>query len=222
MTALRQTGARYAAGVSTAWPAHRGLRRVGLTGGIAAGKSVAARRFAELGIPVVDHDRLARDAVAPGSAGLAAIEREFPGVVVAGVLDREALGSLVFADPAARARLNAVVHPIVHDAAMAAEAELVATGLHTLVHDVPLLVETGQAGHFSPVIVVDAPAELRVSRLVAERGLSPRQAWERLAAQADDEERLEAADVVLDGSGDVDDLRARVDALVASWAGAHT
>jgi dephospho-CoA kinase len=216
---LRQTGARYAARVSNAWPLRPGLRRVGLTGGIAAGKSVAAQRFAELGIPVVDHDRLARDAVAPGSAGLAAVEREFPGVVVAGVLDREALGALVFADPAARERLNGVVHPLVHDAAMAAEAEQVAAGMHTVVHDVPLLVETGQAGHFSPVVVVDAPADLRVARLVGDRGLTARQAWQRLAAQADDEERLEVADVVLDGAGDVDDLRARVDALVASWSG---
>lgn len=205
--------------MSTAWPAHPGLRRIGLTGGIAAGKSVAARRFAELGIPVIDHDRLAREVVAPGSAGLAAVEREFPGVVVAGVLDREALGALVFSDPAARARLNAVVHPIVHDAAMAAEAEHVAAGAHTVVHDVPLLVETGQAGHFSPVVVVDAPAELRVQRLVTERGMSAQQAWQRLAAQADDDERLEVADVVLDGAGDAADLRARVDALVGSWAG---
>ncbi len=205
--------------MSIAWPPRPGLRRVGLTGGIAAGKSVAAGRFAELGIPVVDHDRLAREAVAPGSAGLAAVEREFPGVVVAGALDREALGALVFSDPRARARLNALVHPLVHDAAMAAEAEHVAAGARTVVHDVPLLVETGQAGHFSPVVVVDAPADLRVSRLVDERGLSPQQAWQRLAAQADDEERLEVADVVLDGAGAVADLRARVDALVASWAG---
>ncbi|WP_350339663.1 dephospho-CoA kinase [Actinotalea lenta] len=206
--------------MTTTWPVRPGLRRVGLTGGIAAGKSVAAARFAELGIPVIDHDRLARAVVAPGSPGLDAVEREFPGVVVAGVLDREALGALVFGDPQARERLNAVVHPLVHQAAMAAEAEQVDAGVHVVVHDIPLLVETGQAGHFSPVIVVDAPAELRVARL-GERGLTAQQAWDRLAAQADDEARLEAADVVLDGSGDAADLRARVDALVGSWGAAQ-
>lgn len=199
------------------WPQVPGLRRVGLTGGIAAGKSVVAGRLAELGVPVVDHDVLARAVVAPGTPGVAAVGRDFPGVVVAGALDRAALGALVFADPTARARLNGVVHPLVHAAALAAEAAHVRAGARTVVHDVPLLVETGQAGHFAPVVVVDAPAEVRVARLVAERGLSVEQAWQRLAAQADDESRLEAADVVLDGAGRVEALRDQVDALVAGW-----
>jgi dephospho-CoA kinase len=189
---------------------------VGLTGGIAAGKSVVSARLVELGVPVVDHDRLARQVVAPGTAGLTAVAEEFPGVVVAGALDREALGALVFADPGARARLNAVVHPLVHAASVALETAHVEAGATTVVHDVPLLVETGQAGHFSPVVVVDAPADLRVARL-AERGLSASEAWARLAAQADDESRLALADVVLDGSGTVAELRAQVEALASGW-----
>jgi dephospho-CoA kinase len=194
-----------------------GLRRVGLTGGIAAGKSVVSARLVELGVPVVDHDRLAREVVAPGSAGLAAVADQFPGVVVAGALDRAALGALVFGDAGARARLNAVVHPLVHAASVAAETAHMEAGATTVVHDVPLLVETGQAGHFSPVVVVDAPADLRVERLVSERGIPTDQAWARLAAQADDETRLALADVVLDGSGTVAALRAQVDALVSGW-----
>ncbi|HMO10827.1 MAG TPA: dephospho-CoA kinase [Actinotalea sp.] len=194
------------------------MRRVGLTGGIAAGKTVVAERLAELGVALVDHDALAREVVAPGTAGLAEVDAAFPGTVTLGVLDRAALGRVVFADPSARERLNAIVHPLIHQAAVAAEARLVAGGARTVVHDVPLLVETGQAGHFSTVVVVEAPAEVRVRRLVTERGLAEAQAWRRLAAQADDEERRAAADVVLDGSGAADDLRAQVDLLAARWA----
>lgn len=200
------------------WPQVPGLRRVGLTGGIAAGKSVVARRLGELGVALVDHDALARAVVAPGTPGLAAVAREFPDTVVDDALDRAALAAVVFADPGARARLNALVHPLVHAAAVAAEAEQVAAGARTVVHDIPLLVETGQAGHLDLVVVVDAPAEVRVARLVADRGLTADQAWQRLTAQADDEARLAAADVVLDGSGPVEALRAQVDVLVAGWA----
>lgn len=201
----------------THWPDHHGLRRVGLTGGIAAGKSVAAARLRELGVAVVDHDVLAREVVGPGSAGVAALEAAFPGTVRDGRLDRGALGAIVFADPAARTRLNELVHPLVHDAAVAAELAHVRDGARTVVHDVPLLVETGQGGHFSLVVVVDAPAELRVRRLVEGRGLSEDEAWQRLAAQADDDTRLAVAGVVLDGSGSAAALRTQVDVLVGAW-----
>lgn len=201
----------------THWPDHQGLRRVGLTGGIAAGKSVAAARLRELGVAVVDHDVLAREVVGPGSAGVAALEAAFPGTVHDGRLDRGALGALVFADAAARTRLNALVHPLVHDAAVAAELAHVRDGARTVVHDVPLLAETGQGGHFSLVVVVDAPAELRVRRLVEGRGLSEDEAWQRLAAQADDDTRLAVAGVVLDGSGSAAALRTQVDVLVGAW-----
>lgn len=186
--------------------------RVGLTGGIAAGKSVVSGRLAELGARVIDHDVLAREVVADGTPGLAAIVDAFGLEVLdaLGSLDRQALGRRVFADPEALATVNAIIHPLVREAA--ARAEAAARG-DVVVHDIPLLVETGQAGHFDVLVVVDAPPELRVRRLVETRGLSAEAAWRRLAAQADDEERLEAADVVLDGSGDVDGLRRQVDAL---------
>ena len=200
----------------------RGVLRVGLTGGIAAGKSVAARRLATLGAAVVDHDALAREVVAAGTPGLAAVVEAFGPVLDAlGRLDRRALGERVFADPAALARLNGIVHPLVREGARAAEAAAVAQGHDVVVHDIPLLVETGQAGHFDVLVVVDAPAELRVQRLVSSRGMSRDDAWARVAAQADDEARLEAADVVLDGSRDVPDLEVQVDGLWASWASAR-
>jgi dephospho-CoA kinase len=201
----------------THWPEHRGLRRVGLTGGIAAGKSVVAARLRELGVAVVDHDVLAREVVGPGTPGLAALAEAFPGSVHDGRLDRGALGAVVFADPAARTRLNELVHPLVHDAAVAAELAHVVDGARTVVHDVPLLVETGQGGHFSLVVVVDAPEELRVRRLVEGRGLTEDEAWQRMAAQADDDTRLAVAGVVLDGSGSAATLRTQVDVLVGAW-----
>ena len=192
------------------------MQRIGLTGGIAAGKSVAARRLAELGAVVIDSDVLAREAVAPGSVGLESVAEEFGSSVLAadGSLDRAALASIVFADPAARTRLDAIVHPIVRR--LSAEREAVAaTTDHgaVVVHDIPLLVETGQADEFHVLVVVDAPALLRVERLVRLRGMDRAAAEARVGAQVSDAERLEVADVVLDGTGSDDDLRAQVDAL---------
>lgn len=197
-----------------------GVLRIGLTGGIAAGKSVVARRLDQLGAAVVDHDALARSVVDVGTPGLAAVVEAFGGDVLTplGQLDRQALGARVFSDASARARLNAIVHPLVRAAAHEAEAAAVGSGHRVVVHDIPLLVETGQAGHFDVLVVVDAPAELRVQRLVAQRGLTPSAAWARLAAQADDEARLEAADVVLDGSGAVAELEVQVDAMWERWS----
>ena len=190
--------------------------RIGLTGGIAAGKSVATARLAELGAVVIDHDLLAREAVAPGSVGLAAIVEAFGDGVLTpdGSLDRPGLGALVFADAAARSRLNDIVHPEVRR--LSAEREAMAAAADpaaVVVHDIPLLVETGQAGHFHLVVVVHTPAEQRVRRLVEGRGLSEDAARSRLASQAADDERLAAADVTLDGAGAEDDLRAQVDTL---------
>lgn len=190
--------------------------RIGLTGGIAAGKSVAARRFTELGAVVVDHDQLARAAVAPGSVGLEAIAEAFgPGVIAAdGTLDRPALGRIVFADDDARERLNGIVHPEVRR--MSAEQEAAAAVRDpraVVVHDIPLLVETGQADGFHLVAVVHTPAGQRLARLVEGRGTAEDEARGRIAAQASDEDRLAAADVVLDGSGAPEDLERQVDEL---------
>lgn len=192
------------------------MQRIGLTGGIAAGKSVAAQRLAERGAVLVDYDLLSRDAVAPGSAGLADLVAAFGDGVLTpdGALDRPGLAAVVFADPAARQRLNAIVHPVVRR--LAAEREAAAAAADhaaVVVHDVPLLVETGNADTFHLVVVVQAPAVLRVERLVRTRDMDRTEAERRIASQATDDERLAVADVVLDGSGDPDDLRAEVDAL---------
>jgi dephospho-CoA kinase len=190
--------------------------RIGLTGGIAAGKSVATARLAELGAVVIDHDLLAREAVAPGSVGLAAIVEAFGDVVLTpdGGLDRPGLGALVFADAAARSRLNDIVHPEVRRLSAEREAmSAAADPTAVIVHDIPLLVETGQAEHFHLLVVVHTPAEQRVRRLVEGRGLSEEAARSRLASQAADDERLALADFTLDGSGSEDNLRAQVDTL---------
>lgn len=179
---------------------------IGLTGGIAAGKSTVSRRWTENGAVVVDADRLARDAVAPGSPGLAQVAERFgPSVIAAdGSLDRPALGSIVFADTAARKDLEAITHPEVwrlaqqaFDAAEAADPDAV------VVYDVPLLAEArgSRPLRFDAVVVVDAPAAQRVERLVEHRGMARDEAERRVAAQASDAERLALADHVVDATG---------------------
>jgi dephospho-CoA kinase len=184
------------------------MRRIGLTGGIGSGKSTVAQMLADLGAHVVDADAIAREVVAPGTPGLAALVSTFgDGVLDGDRLDRAALARIVFEDPDARARLNAITHPLIG----ARTAELVA-GLPrdgVLVHDVPLLVELGMQDAYDLVVVVDAPDEVRVERLVT-RGLSEQDARARIAAQASRAQRLAAADIVLDNSGDLDDLRRQV------------
>ena len=190
------------------------MLRIGLTGGIASGKSTAAARLAELGATVIDHDLLARQAVAPGSDGLALVAAEFGADVVGrdGTLDRPALGAIVFADPEARTRLNAIVHPIVRRLADDAEAAVRTDDPGAVVvHEIPLLVETGQTADFDLVLVVHASEEVRVERLMRERGLSRVQALARIRAQATDEDRLAAATVVLAGGSTIHDLRRQVD-----------
>lgn len=188
--------------------------QIGLTGGIAAGKSTASARLAELGAVVIDADLLAREAVAPGSPGLDEVLAEFGDAVRAadGSLDRAALGRVVFGDPQALARLEWIVHPWVaaRRAALAAAA-LAADPYAVVVHDVPLLVEKGLTSGLDLVVVVDAPDDVRIARLVEGRGLSLAEAEARVAAQACREERLAAADLVLDGSGAVERLREQVD-----------
>ena len=190
------------------------MLRIGLTGGIASGKSTAARRFAELGARVVDHDVLARRVVEPGSAALVDIVSTFGDAVISrGKLDRAALADIVFASSVERERLNNIVHPYVIAAGLAADRQARADGVDVIVHDIPLLVETGQGHDFDMVVTVAAPPALRVERLVAARGMAQSDAVARLAAQATDEQRAAAADAVLDGSGTPDQLAAQVDAL---------
>jgi dephospho-CoA kinase len=188
--------------------------RIGLTGGIGSGKSTVAALLAERGARVVDADRIAREVVEPGTPGLAAVVSEFGAEVLTaeGALDRPALAARVFGDPAARARLDAVVHPLVR--ARAAELVAAAPADAVVVQDVPLLVETGQAGTYDLVLVVQTDLETRVARLV-QRGLSAEDARARIASQATDEQRRAVADVVLRNDGDRDALAAQVDRF---WA----
>jgi len=183
--------------------------RIGLTGGIGSGKSTVAALLAERGALVVDADAIAREVVAPGTPGLAAVVAEFGDGILTpdGSLDRPALAAVVFADPAARARLDGIVHPLVR--ARAAEAIAAAPADAVVVQDVPLLVETGQAGTYDLVLVVEAELATRLTRLV-ERGLTEEDARARIASQATDEQRRAVADVVLDNSGTREQLAEQV------------
>jgi dephospho-CoA kinase len=188
--------------------------RIGLTGGIGSGKSTASALLAERGAVVVDADRIAREVVEPGTPGLAAVADAFGDGVLRpdGSLDRPALAAIVFTDEDARRRLDGIVHPLVR----ARSAEIVGALAPdaVVVNDVPLLVETGQAGSYDVVLVIEADAETRVARLV-QRGLSEDDARARIAAQATDEQRRAVADVVLDNSGTPGELGAQVDRF---WA----
>lgn len=187
------------------------MTRIALTGGIAAGKSTVARRLAELGATVIDADLLSREVVAPGTDGLAAVRERFgPGVIGAdGALDRPALGELVFSDEGARRDLEGIIHPRVRE--RAAELAAAAPQGSPVVQDIPLLVETGQAGDFDLVLVVQAPREQRVQRMVDDRGMTPEEAASRIGAQASDVERAAVADVLLVNAGTVEELLAQVD-----------
>lgn len=187
--------------------------RVGLTGGIASGKSTVSAILADLGAVVIDADLIAREVVARGTPGLAAVVEEFGAEVLTpdGDLDRAAMGSLVFADPDARRRLEAIIHPLVHRRSAALEAD--APEHAVVVHDIPLLAEVGRAGSFDAVVVVDAPAELQVQRMVEDRGWTREEAESRIAAQASREQRRAIATHVVDNTGSLDDLRQQVEAI---------
>lgn len=190
--------------------------RVGLTGGIGSGKSTVARRLAEHGALVIDADEIAREVVAPGTPGHEAVVAEFGEQVLRpdGLLDRPALGRLVFAAEDRRLALNAIVHPLVGER----REELLAAAPDdvVVVEDIPLLVENGLAPGFHLVVVVGADAAERVRRLMDGRGMNEDDAWSRVRAQAGDEQRRAAADVWLDNSGDVTTLEAAADEL---WDG---
>lgn len=191
------------------------MKHVGLTGGVASGKSAVAAKLAELGAVVIDADALARDVVAPGTPGLAAIKDAFGSEVLLpdGALDRKALGAIVFADEQQRQTLNNIVHPLVREAAGALRAKAPQDAL--VVEDIPLLVESGQADRFDAVIVIQAPHDERIRRMVQDRGWSVEEAKARMAAQASDEQRAAVADFVLDNSGSLEELEAQVSVLFA-------
>jgi dephospho-CoA kinase len=191
------------------------VTRIGLTGGIASGKSTVSERLATLGALVIDSDLLAREVVAAGTPGFAAVVEEFgPAVVTAsGELDRGALGRVVFQNPDARRRLEAIVHPLVRR--RAAEIESAGPQGSVVVHDIPLLVESGQADAFDQVVVVDVDPDVQLRRLRETRGMSEKDAAARIAAQASRAQRLAVADHVIVNNGSLEDLLASVDRL---WA----
>ncbi|MFT8395222.1 dephospho-CoA kinase [Propionibacterium sp.] len=187
--------------------------RVGLTGGIASGKSLVSATLGDLGAVVIDNDLLARRVVEPGSLGLDMVAQRFgPGVLTQqGALDRKRLGAIVFNDPLALADLNAIIHPLIKQAS--AQIESSAPGQAVVVHDIPLLVESGQAGDFDLVVVVDVPPEIQLARLLRRDALDIAAASARIAAQITRRARLEVADVVIDNSGSRQDTVDQVDAL---------
>jgi len=191
--------------------------RVGLTGGIGSGKSAVSARLAERGAVLIDSDVLAREVVARGTDGLAEVVEAFGEVLTPeGDLDRPAVGRIVFGDEVARRKLEAIIHPRVR--ARAAEIEASSPADAVVVHDIPLLVETGQADKFDVVLVVDVPKELQVERLTGARGMTAEEAEARIASQASREDRLAVADVVVDNSGPLGDLDRLVDEVWAKLA----
>ncbi|OUE27743.1 dephospho-CoA kinase [Clavibacter michiganensis] len=198
------------------------MQVIGLTGGIAAGKTVVADRLAELGAVRIDADRLAREVVEPGTPALAQIARRFgPGVIAAdGSLDRPALGAVVFQDPDARRDLEAITHPAVRALStqrMAAAGE--ADPDAVVVYDIPLLVESGRVDEFDRVVVVHAPRAERIRRLVELRGMPVEEAERRIASQASDEDRLAVADDVIDSGVSLESTLAQTDRLWANLSG---
>ncbi|MHC1557303.1 dephospho-CoA kinase [Actinomycetospora sp. C-140] len=187
------------------------MLRLGLTGGIGAGKSTVAATLTELGAVVIDADRIAREVVEPGTEGLAEVVAAFGEDVLDadGALDRPALGRIVFGDDAKRQELNGILHPRIgaRTAEMVADAEDDAV----VVHDIPLLVENGMGAAFALVLVVDAPVDVRVRRLVETRDMTAEDARARMAAQADDGARRAAADVWLENAGVAGALREQVE-----------
>lgn len=186
------------------------MLKVGLTGGIGAGKSEVSRMLVGYGAVLIDADRIAREVVEPGTPGLAAVVEEFGTdfLTSEGALDRPKLGSVVFADAERLAALNAIVHPLV--GARSAELERAAGPDSVVVHDVPLLTENGLAPLYDVVVVVDAAPETQLGRLVRLRGMTEQEARARMAAQATREQRRAVADLIIDNDGPIEALEPQV------------
>ncbi len=190
--------------------------RVGLTGGIASGKSTVSAILAELGAVVIDADKLAREVVERGTPGLAAVAEAFGAEVLTpeGDLDRARMGEIVFNDPEQRKLLESIVHPLIFE--RYAEIEATADADDLVVHDIPLLAEGGRAAEFDAVVVVDVPEELQVERMLAHRGATEADARARIGSQATREQRLAIATYVIDNTGTLDALRTRVEEVYAA------
>ncbi len=190
------------------------MKLVGLTGGVGSGKSTVAAMLLKLGATVVDADEAAHAVYEPGTPGFAAVVREFGDHYTSdGRIDRKRLGELVFRDPDARRRLNAIVHPLVRDWMAARTAEAAVAGATVVVQVVPLLFENGLERLFSTVVLVYVPQELQVDRLVNGRGMNPERARQMIAAQMPIEEKQRLAHHEIDNGGTVEATRTRVDQL---------
>jgi dephospho-CoA kinase len=190
--------------------------RVGLTGGIASGKSTVSRMLSDLGAVIIDSDLIAREVVEPGTDGLKEVVAAFGPEILTedGALDRPKVGAIVFADPEKRKVLEGIIHPRVFLRAIEIDE---AAGEHAvIVNDIPLLAETNQADRFDAVVVVDVPTELQVERMVRDRGMSVEEAESRIAAQATREQRLAIATYVIENTGTLDDLQQRVGDVYAA------
>jgi dephospho-CoA kinase len=193
-----------------------GLRLIGLTGGIGTGKSTVARLIAARGVPVIDADTLAREAVQPGSPGLAAIASAWPDAMAPdGSLDRGRLGRIVFSDRAARARLEAMLHPRIAELADARVRALARAGHRLAFYEASLLVETGRHRDMDGLVVVDAPEPERIARVMRRDGLTAAEVGARLAAQAPVAEKRRVATRVIENGGDLASLSRQVDELLA-------
>ena len=196
------------------------MLRLGLTGGIGAGKSTVAALLADHGAVIIDADAIAREIVQPGTPALVELVDAF-GVGILrddGSLNRGELARLAFADPDAAARLNGIMHPAIRAESERRIADAAARGASVVVYDMPLLVETGQQDHFDVVVVVDVPEEMQVERAVTLRGLDEDDVRRRMQVQASREQRRAAADVVIDNSGDREATARQVEALWQGWA----
>ncbi len=193
--------------------------RVGLTGGIASGKSTVSEILAELGAVIIDGDKLAREVVEPGTPGLAQVVEAFgPEILLPdGAMDRAKVGQIVFNDEAKRKLLEGIVHPLVFERYAALEASAPKDGI--VIHDIPLLAESGRADTFDAVIVVETPAEVQVERMLRDRGWSRADAESRIAAQATPEQRRAIATYLIENIGTREELRARVEQVYGELSG---
>lgn len=194
------------------WPT--GVRMVGLTGGIASGKSTVSQILRELGAQIIDADLVAREVVEPGTPGLVAIAARFPGVVGDdGRLDRARLGARIFADREERAALNEIIHPLIHEAVLQKTQALAGQGTTTIVYDAPLLIENGLHHAMDQVILVAAPREVQVRRLMARNGLSEQEANSRIDSQLPLEEKRRHATHIVENAGSLEETRAQVERI---------
>lgn len=193
-----------------------GMKKIGLTGGIGSGKSTVASLFADHGFPIVDADSIARDVVKPGQPALRELVEAFgEDILIDGVLNRAELARRAFASSEQTQVLNSITHPRIKEESWRQFAVAETAGATAVVFDMPLLVDLGWHRDMDLVVVVDAPAELRIQRLVSVRGLEEQDARQRVAAQISDTARQAAADVIIDNSGSLEDLEQRVKNLIA-------